>query len=92
MYHLLSITSAFTVHDAGCNHSVYQFDLNSVLLISSKRCQSSFIEGYDPELPVLKSAVLYVFIEPVLHVVEAIPPDGYPCRRQLFVTRAVVEQ
>lgn len=50
---------------------------------------SSFVEGYDPELPVLKSAVLHVLIE-LLHVVKADPPDRHPCCRQLFLTRAAI--
>lgn len=52
---------------------------------------SSFSEGYNPELPVLKSAVLYIFIE-LLHVVKMKPPNGRPCWGQLFLTRAVVKQ
>lgn len=50
---------------------------------------SSLAEGYDPELPVLKSAVLHILIE-LLHVVKADPPDGHPCGRQLLLTRAVI--
>lgn len=43
-------------------------------------------DAKNPELPVLKSAVLHILIELLLHVVEALPPDGHPCRRQLFLT------
>lgn len=50
---------------------------------------SSFIEGYDPELPVLKSAVLHILVE-LLRVVKTGPPDGHSCCRQLFLTRAVI--
>lgn len=44
-------------------------------------------DAEDPELPVLKSAALYVFIELLLHVAQLMPPDGHPCRRQLFLTK-----
>lgn len=58
-------------------------------LMRRKEGGSSFSEGYDPELPVLKSAGFYVFIELLLHVVEAVPPDGDACLRQLLLTQAV---
>lgn len=47
----------------------------------------SFSQGYNPELPVLESAVLHIFIE-LLIVVKTKPPHRYPCRRQLLLTQA----
>lgn len=49
-------------------------------------------EGYDPELPVLKSAVLHIFTELLLHMVDSVPPHGHTCCRQLLLTQAVVGQ
>lgn len=51
---------------------------------------SSFAEGYDPELPVLKRAGLDVVVE-LLRVVEVLLSDGNPCSRQLFLARAARE-
>lgn len=48
---------------------------------------SSFAGGYNPELPVLKRAGLYVVVE-LLHVVEVIVSNRSPGSRQLFLVRA----
>lgn len=70
-------------------HQSKMLTLYSKLLYSRKVGVRSFSEGYNPELPVLKSAGFYIFIKLLLHVVEAMPSDGDPRLGELLLTQAV---
>lgn len=68
--------------------------LQNVTSISRKNKETkarSSVEGYNPELPVLKRAGLDVVVE-LLRVVEVMVSNGSPCSRQLFLARAVRER